>query len=90
MADETQASLVQVLRSTLRELLDSKKFVTSFTAAMASMLVAYAGKKGIVLDNDLASEFIKIMLGGAGLFVASQGVADHGKERAKVEADTAA
>lgn len=79
-------NLMQIFYSTLKELLDSKKFVTSFTASVAAMVVAYCGKKGIILDPEMAKEVMAIMMGGVATFVLSQGVADHGKERVKADA----
>jgi hypothetical protein len=78
-------TLMQTLYSTVKELLDSKKFVTSFVASLAAMVVSYCGKKNIIIDPEIAKEAMTIIMGGVATFVLSQGVADHGKERVKAE-----
>jgi hypothetical protein len=49
-----------------------------------------AGKQGWVLDPAAAALLVKIVLGIAGAYIVSQGVADWGKESAKVHAAAAA
>jgi uncharacterized membrane protein (DUF441 family) len=78
--------VVGVLFGTLKELLDSKKFVAGITAAATAIIIAYCAKRGIVFDKELADEVVKIIVGSSSAYVISQGVADHGKEKAKEEA----
>ena len=61
-------------------LITSKKFV----AAFASLGVALAAHFGFKLDP----ETIITILSGPMAYIVSQGVADHGKERAKAEAQS--
>ena len=61
-------------------LITSKKFV----AAFASLVVAIAAKIGFDLEP---GEIIAI-LSGPTAYIVGQGVADHGKERAKAEAQS--
>jgi uncharacterized membrane protein (DUF441 family) len=75
-----------VLMGTLRELLDSKKFVAGISSAFVAILIAWAAKKGFAIDKETADEAVKIIVGSASAFVVSQGIADHGKERVKAEA----
>lgn len=65
----------------LRELAGSKKFLVLITG----LIVAGAAKLGLHLDDQTVAEIV-------GLFAAwliGQGVADHGKEAAKINAATA-
>lgn len=59
------------------ELFKSKKFVVM----LAGILLAVANRLGLNLDPGLLQE----ILGMLGAFIVAQGIADHGKERAKVE-----
>lgn len=78
--------MLDALKRTIKELLDSKRFVASFTAAAVAMAVSYAGKHGIALDPDTAKEFVTIILGSAGTFVVAQAATDLGKGKAEVQA----
>jgi len=62
----------------LKELFSSKKFVVM----LAAMIVAVASKAGLALNPDLINQILAL----AGVFILGQGVADHGKEAAKVSA----
>lgn len=80
------AAMLAALLSTIKELLDSKKFVAMFAAGLVSLVSSYCAKKGIVLDPDMAKEFVTIILGSAGTYAVSQAAADFGKEKVKEEA----
>lgn len=81
MADTPPPSVFAVLWSTIRELLDSKKFVALFSASIVALVVKLAARQGYVLDADTAREVVQIVMGSAGAYAVSQGVADVGKER---------
>jgi hypothetical protein len=69
------------VKKALAALLSSKKFVTALTGAA----VAIGAKFGLELDNEIVAAII-------GLFavaVGAQGLADHGKEKALIEAKAA-
>ena len=62
----------------LKALFSSKKFI----AALASMVVAVLGSLGLDLDTETLMAILSPMMA----YIIGQGVADHGKEKAKVEA----
>lgn len=62
----------------MRQLLTSKKFIVMIAAAV----VAVASKLGLNLDPDLVQQIVYLAIA----FIVGQGIADHGKEAAKVEA----
>lgn len=62
----------------LRELLLSKKFI----AAVAGVIVGLAAKKGLAWDTETVAVIISPLVA----YVVGQGVADRGKEAAKVSA----
>ena len=66
---------------TLKDLFSSKKFLVM----LAGIVVMIADKIGLNLDPDLVNK----MLGLMGAYIIGQGIADHGKEKAKVEAAAA-
>ncbi len=66
------------MKEMLKALIGSKKFMT----ALVSCLVGLAAKVGLELSPDE----ITAILSPALAYIVGQGVADHGKERAKVEA----
>ena len=62
----------------LKDLLASKKFLVMLTA----IAVAVASKLGLNLDPDMLTQIMAM----AGTFIVGQGIADHGKEAAKINA----
>ena len=66
------------MKEMLKSLIGSKKFMT----ALVSCLVGLGAKVGLELSPDE----ITAILSPALAYIVGQGVADHGKERAKVEA----
>ena len=60
----------------LKDLLTSKKFIVM----VAALVVAIASKLGLDLDKDLVNQVLAM----AAAYVVGQGIADHGKEAAKV------
>jgi len=61
----------------LKQLLSSKKLV----AAAIGVIVAAGGRLGL----DLSTEDVALIVGPIVAFILGQGIADHGKEAAKVE-----
>ena len=78
--------MLGTLLGTIKELLDSKKFVAGISSAAVAILLAWAAKKGYIIEKETADEAAKIIIGSASAYVVSQGIADHGKERVKEEA----
>lgn len=62
----------------VKQLLSSKKFLVM----LAGVFVAVLGKVGVPIDPDLTQEILAM----CAAFVVGQGIADHGKEAAKVTA----
>lgn len=62
----------------VKDLLSSKKFIVMLVA----VVMAVASKLGLDLDRELVNQ----ILGMAAAYVVGQGIADHGKEAAKVKA----
>jgi hypothetical protein len=60
----------------LKELLASKKFIVM----LAAMVVAIASKLGFAIDHDMSTQVITL----ASAYLVGQGIADHGKEAAKI------
>lgn len=65
----------------MRQLFSSKKFIVM----IAAIVVAIAGKLGLNLDPDLVQQIVYLAMA----YIVGQGIADHGKEAAKVEAASA-
>lgn len=61
----------------IRELLTSKKFVVF----VAGLLITFAAKYGLNLDPDMVQNVIYMIVA----YLVGQGIADHGKEAAKVQ-----
>jgi hypothetical protein len=66
------------MKQALAGLVGSKKFITFVTTA----IVAFAARKGLDIDPELVAAFI----GLGGILIFGQGLADQGKEAAKVRA----
>lgn len=62
---------------TIKEAITSKKFI----AAVAGILVALAARRGLNLDPDSVQNVIYVIVA----YLVGQGIADHGKEAAKVQ-----
>ncbi len=65
----------------IRDLLSSKKFIT----ALVAVAVAIGARYGLKLDPEL----VAALLGVFGILIHAQGQADHGKEAAQINADSA-
>lgn len=76
---------MDALKSTFGELLDSKKFMASLAGMISVILVTLAGHFHLGLDPSVSDTLATKMLGFVAIYVGAQGVADHGKERAKIE-----
>ena len=61
------------------------KFSKKFLAAIAVAILTYLG-----LKQGMTQQEILMVTGGLLIYIPSQGLADHGKEKAKVEAAAAA
>jgi len=70
----------------LTELTTSKKFMASFGAVVAVFAMNVAAKAGFVLDKATADEISKFICMSVSTYVVAQGLADHGKEAAKIKA----
>jgi len=62
----------------IKALLGSKKFLVM----LAGVIVAILAKVGVPIDPDLVNQVV----GLAAAYIVGQGIADHGKEAAKVTA----
>lgn len=69
----------------LRDAFGSKKFLVFLATVIVAVGNKLAGHFGYELDPDTVNQFIAI----AGAYIVGQGIADHGKEAAKVVADAA-
>lgn len=67
------------MKQTIIDLLSSKKFIT----ALVGVAVAIGARYGLDLDPAL----VAAILGLFAVVIGGQGLADHGKEAAQVEAD---
>lgn len=73
------------MKEALAGLFGSKKALAAMAGTVAATLVTVAGKQGWALDPAAAESLVKVILGLVGAYVLGQGVADWGKEKAKVE-----
>jgi hypothetical protein len=73
----------------LKGALGSKKALAAMGGTVASTLVTMAGKYGVLLDPAGAEKLVMVILGIVAAYVLGQGVADWGKEAAKVQAAAA-
>jgi hypothetical protein len=74
----------------LNDLVTSKRFVASVGAVVAVVCAKVAGKFGLVLDPDTASEITKVICVMAAVFVAAEGAADHGSTAVKLAVEAGA
>lgn len=68
------------MQETLKQLFTSKKFL----ATLAGVIITLFAKVGLDVDNETAA----MIVGLIGSFVVSQGIADNGKEKAKLESQS--
>ena len=73
------------MKAALAGLFGSKKALTGMAAVATSALLLLAQKHGYGLDPAATKLLIAGVLGLAGTFIVGQGVADWGKEAAKVQ-----
>jgi hypothetical protein len=73
------------MKEALKGLFGSKKALAAIGGAAASAAVLLANKYGFGLDPEATATLVQAILGLAGVFILSQGAADIGKEKAKVE-----
>lgn len=71
----------------LRNLFSSKKFITSLGAIVAILMMKLSAKAGFVLDHTTADEIATLVCVVASTYVLAQGIADNGKEAAKIKAE---
>lgn len=74
------------MKEALAAMLGSKKVLTGVIASGVSFLLMAAAKNGYALSEDQAMFLVKGVLGLAGAVILGQGLADFGKEKAKIEA----
>lgn len=77
------------MKEALTAMLGSKKVLTAVIAAVTAFLLAVAGKYGFVLDPATAVLLVKGALGLGATVVLGQGLADFGKEKAKIDSTLA-
>jgi hypothetical protein len=77
------------MKEALAGLFGSKKVLTAVIASAVSFLLLTAAKHGYALSEDQAMFLTKGVLAIAGAVVLGQGLADFGKEKAKIEATLA-
>lgn len=65
----------------LKSVLTSKKAIAALAAIAAVLLVPVLAKVGLVLSEDQIEHFVAVVAA----YLVGQGIADHGKEKAKVE-----
>lgn len=70
------------MKQAIKDLFSSKKALVM----MVALIVAIASKIGLHLDPDLVNQILAL----AGVYIVGQGIADHGKEAAKIDAASAA
>lgn len=81
--------MFETIRVTLGEMFESKKFIASVAALIAVVGAKICGKFGFVFDPATANELATIICVGASSYVVAQGIADHGKSAAQINADAA-
>lgn len=74
------------MKEALKGLFGSKKALATMAGTVTSALVMVAAKQGWGLDPAAAESLVKVILGLVAAYVLGQGVADWGKEAAKVQA----
>jgi hypothetical protein len=74
------------MKEVITGLLSSKKVLTGVIASVTSFLVLTAAKHGYALTEEQAMFLVKGILAVAAAVIAGQGLADFGKEKAKIEA----
>jgi uncharacterized membrane protein YeaQ/YmgE (transglycosylase-associated protein family) len=72
------------MKKALVDMFGSKKALAAMAGTVASALVLLAGKQGYALDAAAAQSLVQVILGLVGAYVLGQGVADLGKEKAKL------
>lgn len=75
------------MKELLADLFTSKKAMAALASIATQALVRIAGKYNIVLDPATADQLANAVLMTAGAYLLGQGIADHGKEKAQVEAE---
>jgi hypothetical protein len=61
-----------------KDLLASKKAI----AGIAGAVMILVGRLGLDIDSELVTQFVSLVIA----YIVGQGIADHGKEGAKIEA----
>lgn len=74
------------MKEALTAMLGSKKVLTGVIAAVTSFLLMTSAKHGFALTEEQAVFLVKGVLALAATVIAGQGLADFGKEKAKIDA----
>lgn len=74
----------------IRGLLASKKFLAVLVAGITAILLKVAARHHVAIEPDDAQELVRDIVGLAISYAIGQGIADHGKERAAIEAEAKA
>jgi len=72
--------MLQAIKSLLGELLSSKKFLV----LVAGLLTVLAGRLGLDLDEETSNRIVAMIVA----YLVGQGLADVGKSRARIDAET--
>jgi hypothetical protein len=80
--------LLPIVKSTLADLLGSKKAMAALGAAVAYVATRVAGHYGLALDDATASQVGDRVVALALAYLGSQALADHGSVAAQIHADT--
>jgi hypothetical protein len=72
------------MKDVLVELFSSKKFIAMIAGVLATVLLRLAGKFNVALDPDTAKQAADAVALLVASYCVGQGVADHGKEAAKI------
>ena len=73
------------MKEALLGLFGSKKALMALGGSAAATLVTIAGKYGVMLDPAGAEKLVLVILGIVSAYVLGQGIADRGKEAAKIQ-----
>jgi hypothetical protein len=76
------------VRQALVDLLSSKKAIVTLAGVLTTVLLHVAGRLHVALEPDDANALSLKVMGMVSAYVLGQGLADHGKEAARIAADT--
>lgn len=77
-----------LVKELLVALLGSKKFVAFLVSLVVMLVTAISGKFGLGITDEQANDLSLKVVGLASSYLVGQGIADHGKEAARVQASS--